>query len=124
VPRYLDCDDFNLSFALQVKPRGENQRPPELLNSGKRAMLVSGRKKKIMKMLFSPSDSSEARQVRKKLSQAGVHCALRKNPISQNAFGIPLAPELFIKNERDILKAFRLLGARRLREMVVIVSSR
>ena len=86
-------------------------------------MFVSGHSK-IMKMLFSPSDSSEARQVRKKLSQAGVSCALRKNPVSQNAFGIRVAPELFIKNERDILKAFKMLGARRLRELVVIVPAR
>ena len=76
-----------------------------------------------MKMLFSPSDSSAARQVRKKLSQAGVACALRKNQLSQNAFGIRVAPELFIKNERDILKAFKILGAKRLRELVVIVAS-
>ena len=74
-----------------------------------------------MKLLFSPADTTAARQVRKKLSQAGIACALRKQSANKDVFGIKPAPELFIKNERDIIKAFRLLGTRRLREMTVIL---
>ncbi|HVV00202.1 MAG TPA: hypothetical protein VHH88_02500 [Verrucomicrobiae bacterium] len=74
-------------------------------------------------MLFAPTDSTAARLVKRKLSQAGVRCALRRSPVSQAAFGIELAPELLIENERDILKAFKALGSRRLRESVVIVST-
>jgi hypothetical protein len=73
-----------------------------------------------MKMLFSPSEGSQAKQVRKKLSAAGVQCELRQNPIAQGVFGIPPAPELLIENEQDILKALKLMGARRLRQMTVI----
>ena len=74
-----------------------------------------------MKLLFSPADTTAALQVRKKLSQAGIPCALRNKSASKDAFGIKPAPQLFIKNERDIIKAFRLLGTRRLRQMTVIL---
>jgi hypothetical protein len=73
-----------------------------------------------MKMLFSPSENSEVTQVRKKLSAAGIRCELRKNPLAQDVFGTPLAPELLIEDERDILKALKLLGSRRLKQMTVI----
>jgi hypothetical protein len=73
-----------------------------------------------MKMLFSPSDGPEVKQVRKRLSAAGIRCELRQNPLAQGVFGIPPAPELLIENEEDILKALRLIGARRLRQMTVI----
>jgi hypothetical protein len=74
-----------------------------------------------MKMLFSPSDSSAARQVRNKLSRAGIACALNQAPHVKGVFGIEAAPELLIENERDIIKAFKLLGSRRLRQMTVIL---
>jgi hypothetical protein len=74
-----------------------------------------------MKLLFSPADTSAARQVHKKFSEAGITCALRNKSASKDGFGIKPAPELLIKNERDIIKAFRLLGTRRLRQMTVIL---
>jgi hypothetical protein len=73
-----------------------------------------------MKMLFSPSDCTEVKLVRKKLTAAGIRCAVHKNPLVQDGFGIPTNPELWIENEGDILKALRLLGTRRLRQMTVI----
>jgi len=76
--------------------------------------------KSIMKLLFAPSDGPEVKQVRKKLSAAGIRCELRQNPLAQGVFGIPPSPELLIENEEDILKALRLIGARRLRQMTVI----
>ena len=73
-----------------------------------------------MKMLFAPSDGSEVRQVRKKLADAGIACAIRKNPIAEGVFGVPPYPELWIEDENQILKALRLLGAKRLRQTTVI----
>jgi len=71
-----------------------------------------------MKMLFSPSDHAEAKLVKKKLSDAGIRCAVRKLPA--DLFGVAPDPELWIENEHDILKALKLLGTRRLRQMTVI----
>lgn len=73
-----------------------------------------------MKMLFSPSDGSEVKQVKKKLSAAGIRCQLREVLLSAGAFGAPTCPELFIEDERDILKALRLVGSERLRQMTII----
>ena len=73
-----------------------------------------------MKLLFSPRDHSQVKLVRKKLSAAGIRCQIRKNPVTRGLFGIPPFPELLIENERDILRALRLIGARRLRQMTVI----
>jgi hypothetical protein len=73
-----------------------------------------------MKLLFPPCDRSQVNLVRKKLSDAGVRCQVRQNPVAQGLFGIPPVPELLIEDERDILKALRLIGASRLREMTVI----
>ena len=73
-----------------------------------------------MKLLFPPRDRSQVKLVRKKLSDAGIRCQMRQNPIAQGVFGIPPFPELLIENERDILKALRLIGASRLRQMTVI----
>ncbi len=73
-----------------------------------------------MKILFSAPDSAEVRLLRKKLFQAGIKCEMRKNPITQGLFGIPAYPELWIKNDGDIVKALRLLGRRRLSDMTVI----
>jgi hypothetical protein len=75
-----------------------------------------------MKMLFSTSDSGEVRLVRKKLSEAGIQCEVRGNPVAQGVFGIPSYPELWVNRDADILKALRLLGNRRLRQMTVIFS--
>jgi hypothetical protein len=74
-----------------------------------------------MKMLFSSSDRSEIRRVRKKLFEAGIRCQLRHNPLAQGLFGIPSTPELWIEKDGDILKALRLLGGQRLQQMTVIV---
>ena len=74
-----------------------------------------------MKLLFFPPIPRQHCRCEKKLSQAGIPCALRNKSASKDAFGIKPAPELFIKNERDIIKAFRLLGTRRLRQMTVIL---
>jgi hypothetical protein len=73
-----------------------------------------------MKMLFSSSDRTEIRRVRKKLFEAGIRCEVRHNPIAQGLFGIPPSPELWIEKDGDILRALRLLGGQRLQEMTVI----
>ncbi len=74
-----------------------------------------------MKMLFSSTDPVEVKSVSKKLSQAGIACEIRDNPIAQGIFGIPPAPELWIKKDSDILKALKSLGPRRLRQMTVVL---
>jgi hypothetical protein len=73
-----------------------------------------------MKMLFSTTDRGEVRQVRKKLSEAGIRCKVHRNPVAHGVFGIPAFPELWIKEEGDILRALRLLGTQRLSHMTVI----
>jgi hypothetical protein len=73
-----------------------------------------------MKILFPPADHAEVRMVKKKLSDAGISCAIRKNQIAQGVFGIPPYPELWIEDENHILKALRLIGAKRLSQMTVI----
>jgi hypothetical protein len=75
-----------------------------------------------MKMLFPPSDRAQVNTVRKRLSQAGIACQIRKNTAAKGIFGVRAAPELLIENERDILRALRLIGAARLRQMTVIFS--
>ena len=73
-----------------------------------------------MKMLFSPADGSEVKRVKKKLSQAGIRCQIRRIALAQGVFGIPPYPELWIEEETDILKALKLLGSQRLKRMTVI----
>jgi hypothetical protein len=73
-----------------------------------------------MKMLFSTSDRGEVKLVRKKLAEAGIRCKVRQNPVAQGVFGVPSFPELWVKNEGDILKALRVIGTRRLSQMTVI----
>jgi hypothetical protein len=75
-----------------------------------------------MKMLFSASDRGQVTLLRKKLSEAGIQCKVRRNPVAQGVFGIPSSPELWVHKDTDILKALRLLGNRRLRQMTVIFS--
>jgi hypothetical protein len=75
-----------------------------------------------MKMLFSSSDRGQVRLVRKKLFEAGIACEVRQNPVAQGVFGIPSYPELWVHDDGDILKALRLLGSRRLKQMTVIFS--
>jgi hypothetical protein len=74
-----------------------------------------------MKMLFSSSDRTEIKRIRKKLFEAGISCQLRHNPVAQGLFGIPSTPEIWIQKDSDILKALRLLGGQRLQQMTVIV---
>lgn len=59
--------------------------------------------------------------VGRRLSRAGVQCRLRKNPVARGLFGVAPLPELWIENERDIPRVFRVLGAKRLRQMTVIL---
>jgi Putative prokaryotic signal transducing protein len=73
-----------------------------------------------MKMLFSSSDRAEATLVRKKLFEAGIRCEVRHNPVAQGVFGVPSYPELWVNHDGDILKALRLLGTSRLRQMTVV----
>ncbi len=73
-----------------------------------------------MKMLFSASKRGEVKEVSKKLFQAGIKCEIRRNPVAQGVFGVPAYPELWINDDSDILKALRLVGARRLRQMTVV----
>ncbi len=58
--------------------------------------------------------------VRKRLAEAGIRCKVRRNPLAQGVFGVPPFPEPWVNDEGDILKALRLLGTRRLRQMTVI----
>ena len=76
-----------------------------------------------MKMLFSPKDSSEVRLVKKKLSQAGIRCQIRRIAVAQGVFGVPSSPELWIEEEGDILKALKLVGSGRLRQMTIIFTT-
>jgi len=71
-------------------------------------------------MLFSTTDRSEIKEVRKKLFAAGIPCRLRRNPIARNVFGVRPSPELWIQKEDDILKALSVLGGRRLSQMTVV----
>ncbi len=73
-------------------------------------------------MLFSAADRGEVRMVRKRLVDAGIQCKVRRNPLAQGVFGVPSFPELWVKDDGDILKALRLLGTRRLSQMTVIFS--
>jgi hypothetical protein len=73
-----------------------------------------------MKMLFSSIDPTEVRQVRKKLSAAGIHCSLRQSPVARDEFGAPACPELWVWEDGDILKALKLLGTSRLRQMTAV----
>ncbi len=75
-----------------------------------------------MKMLFSSSDRNQVKQARKKLFAAGIRCEVRQNPVAQGVFGVPSFPELWVNKDGDILKALRLLGTRRLKDMTVIFS--
>lgn len=40
--------------------------------------------------------------------------------MAEGLFGIPPYPELFIENERDILRALKLIGTQKLSGMTVI----
>ena len=73
-----------------------------------------------MKMLFPPSDGAMVKEVRKKLSAAGIRCRIKKIPLAEGLFGIPPYPELCIENERDILRALKLIGSQQLRGMTVV----
>jgi len=73
-----------------------------------------------MKMLFPPSEGAKVKEVRKKLSAAGIRCRIKKIPLTEGLFGIPPYPELFIENERDILRALKVIGSQQLRGMTVI----
>jgi hypothetical protein len=73
-----------------------------------------------MKMLFPPNDGAKVKEVRKKLSAAGIRCRIEEIPVAEGLFGIPPYPELFIENERDILRALKLVGTQKLSGMTVI----
>ena len=73
-----------------------------------------------MKMLFPPNERAKVKKVRKKLCAAGISCRIKKIPLTEGLFGIRPYPELFIENERDILRALKLIGSRQLRGMTVI----
>ena len=94
---------------------------PELLQRGKAGYT---QRAKPMKMLFPACDLAEIKTVGRKLSRAGVKCELRKNPVAKGFVGISPLPELWIDNEYHILKALRLLGRPRLRQMTIIFSNR
>src|SRR5882672_1386851 len=73
-----------------------------------------------MKMLFSPSDRSAVKLMRKKLAAAGIQCEIRKIPLAEGLFGMPPSPQLWITDEGDILRALKILGTGRLNQMTVI----
>jgi len=73
-----------------------------------------------MKMLFSSSDPTEVKGIKKKLFDAGIACVVRKNPVAHGVFGVPAVPELYIKRESDILEALKVLGKSRLSRMTVV----
>jgi hypothetical protein len=73
-----------------------------------------------MKMLFSSTTPSEIRAVRKRLSEAGIRCKLHRNAAAREVFGAAACPELWVRDEGDILKALSLLGTSRLRQMTAV----
>ncbi len=77
-----------------------------------------------MKMLFPPNDGAKVKEVRKKLSNAGIRCRVKKNALTEGLFGIPPYPELFIENERDIIRALKLIGSQQLSGMTVVFPTR
>jgi hypothetical protein len=78
------------------------------------------RPRQYMKMLFSSTDPTEIRQVRRKLSNAGIRCKLRQNNVAGDEFGAPACPELWVRDDNDILKALSLLGPSRLHNMTAV----
>ena len=77
-----------------------------------------------MKMLFSSTNRTEVKHVKKKLYDAGIPCRVRNNRVAQGVFGVPSYPELWVSNDADILKALEIVGQPRLREMTVIFAGR
>ena len=73
-----------------------------------------------MKLLFPPSEKNHVSQVRRKLSDAGIRCRVRRVKIAKGIFGIPAYPELLIDDSADLLKALRLIGKNRLRDMTIV----
>jgi len=73
-----------------------------------------------MKMLFSASDHGQVNKVKKRLFEAGIKCEIHQNRMAQGVFGIPTYPELWVKEDGDILKALKLLGTHRLSQMTVV----
>ena len=73
-----------------------------------------------MKMLFPPNHGAKVKEVRKKLCNAGIRCRIKNIRLTEGLFGIPPYPELCIENERDILRALKVIGNQQLSRMTVI----
>jgi hypothetical protein len=106
---------------VTVKIRIRRSVLPQIEAFGFLADSLSGQ---IMKMLFSSTNRTEVKQVKKKLGDAGIRCEVRNNRVAQGIFGIPSYPELWVSEDSDILKALEIVGQPRLREMTVIFADR
>jgi hypothetical protein len=73
-----------------------------------------------MKLLFPPSEKNCVSKVRRKLTNAGIRCHVRRVKIAKGIFGVPSYPELLIDDSADLLKALRLIGKNRLRDMTIV----
>jgi hypothetical protein len=62
-----------------------------------------------MKLLFASSDVSRVEVVRRNLAAAGVACEVRLDGVAGRAGEIPYYPELWVKHERDFMRATQLL---------------
>ncbi len=74
-----------------------------------------------MKVLFSSRDGGEVRRARRRLTDAGIRCRVRQNPIAQGLFGLPACPELWLEKDCDLVKALRLLGGPKLQQVTVVI---
>jgi len=70
-----------------------------------------------MKLLCSSSDGADISQVRKKLFAAGIRCQVRQDPGTPGVFGTQACSRLWVMDDGDFLKALKLSGASRLRQM-------
>ncbi len=77
-----------------------------------------------MKMLLSTPDYHKVELVKRELFEAGIRCEVRQNNVAQCVLGISSPPELWVKDDGDVLKALRLLGTRHLSQMTEAPSGR
>ena len=62
-----------------------------------------------MKLLFASSDVTRIEIMRRNLTSSGVACEVHVDTSSRKEGGIPFYPELWIKHERDYIRAAKLL---------------
>ena len=68
----------------------------------------------IMKMLFPPNDGAKVKEVRKKLSNAGIRCRIKKIPLAY--FSDAASKEINAQQEKDVGEVMTTID-RRLRDL-------